>query len=220
MFLHKAQSVQVHDLLRLNPELLLDDVTFDRNGMPSWAEEHVRSVPYVVVRRGMITEPLLPIGIRGLHRNERWAVSCSSHAICEVIKPCELLNRASDPSRRRDIPALQSLELVRERWKGLDDAWGPGGSVGFELATGKKVVNFESDLDIVIRPSEPIEREKAKYLCSQLADLPAMIDVRVETSAGGFSLKEYARDDYAKILVRTAEGTVLRNDPWRNDQAA
>jgi NAD(P)-dependent dehydrogenase (short-subunit alcohol dehydrogenase family) len=48
-------------------------------------------------------------------------------------------------------PALRTLLEVRERWAALALSWGPAGSVGFELATERRVTNEESDLDLVVR---------------------------------------------------------------------
>jgi phosphoribosyl-dephospho-CoA transferase len=115
------------------------------------------------------------------------------------------------------VPALQSLELLQARWVDFDCPWGPGGSVGFELATGSKVAKAGSDLDIVIRAAKPITLEKAKFLCAQATDLPAIVDIRVETPVCGFSLKEYAREDRKKILLRMPNGAVLGSDPWRKE---
>ena len=66
---------------------------------------------------------------------------------------------ASAPSPvARTIPALRALSLLTQRWKALDSAWGPGGSVGFELATGRHVVTPQSDLDVVIYAHETDDR--------------------------------------------------------------
>ena len=45
---------------------------------------------------------------------------------------------------------------MEERWADLPLPWGPVGSVGFELATGRKVTTEVSDLDIVIRAKQRI----------------------------------------------------------------
>jgi hypothetical protein len=75
----------------------------------------------------------------------------------------------------------------------LDHPWGPGGSVGFELATGRHVVKLESDLDIVIYAEGKITREQARSLQARTMNLSVAVDIRVETPACGFSLIEYAR---------------------------
>jgi phosphoribosyl-dephospho-CoA transferase len=217
MFTYSVQAVQTHDLLKINPECFLDEATSRGDMVPGWAEEHLRIAPFAVVRRGLISETGLPIGVRGSDRNQRWAASCSPHAVLSAIAPSQLLGRTVVPSRVDAVPALQSLELLQARWIDLDCPWGPGGSVGFELATGMNVAKAESDLDIVIRAARPITIEEANFLCAQATDLPAIVDIRVETPICGFSLKEYARAGRKEILLRMPNGPVLGSDPWRNE---
>ena len=214
MFVYKGNAVQTHDLVKIDTECFLDGAASFGDRVPEWAEEQMRAVPYGVIRRGITDEHLLPIGVRGMQRNLRWATFCSSNAILQVITPSQLLGYAIEPSRVKEIPALQSLELLEARWSDLDEPWGPGGSVGFELATGFRVLRTGSDLDIVIRAAGPITNERAMCLCAQTMDLPAVVDIRVETPATGFCLKEYARKDQAKVLLRTPEGMMLGSDPW------
>jgi Phosphoribosyl-dephospho-CoA transferase MdcG len=47
-------------------------------------------------------------------------------------------------------------------WRWLTHSyWGPGGSVGFELATGKRTTIPRSDLDIVVYANEHLSRSDA-----------------------------------------------------------
>ena len=85
---------------------------------------------------------------------------------------------------------------------------------GFELATGRSVATPESDLDIVIYAERPMTADKAKVLCAGAMDLPAAIDIRVETPQAGFSLREYAYASPAPILLRTPVGAMLLSHPW------
>jgi phosphoribosyl-dephospho-CoA transferase len=117
-------------------------------------------------------------------------------------------------SRGEDIPALRSLYVLENRWIDLDRPWGPRGSVGFELATGSRVATPESDLDIVIYAEYPMTADEAKVLCAGAMNLPAAIDIRVETLRSGFSLREYACASPVPILLRTPGGAMLGRDPW------
>ena len=92
--------------------------------------------------------------------------------------------------------------------------WGPGGSVGFELATGNLVANEQSDLDIVIYADKRMTVNHAKSLCAHTMELSAVVDIRVETLVAGFSLREYARTGLTGILLRTPDGHAFGNDPW------
>ena len=134
-----------------------------------------------------------------------------------VITPPQLLGCMVSAQRGNAIPALRSLQHLKDLWIDLDHAWGPGGSVGFELASGRHVATPESDLDIVIYAEGRMTAEKAKSLCDRAMNLPAVIDIRVETPICGFSLKEFAGWSPAAILLRLPRGIVLAKDPWGDE---
>jgi phosphoribosyl-dephospho-CoA transferase len=87
---------------------------------------------------------------------------------------------------------LRVLPEVIERWRDLALPWGPIGSVGFEIASGREVTTEVSDLDIAIRAQERISVEQAQSLWERVTGLQTRVDVRVETPECGFSLQEYA----------------------------
>jgi phosphoribosyl-dephospho-CoA transferase len=191
--------MRIHDLLEI------DVSRFPPS--PRWVTDSLQRTPFVVVRRGEVTAHEVPVGVRGARRSERWAASCPPGIIKKVHAPADLL-RGEIPDR---MPALCALRLLKELW-GRDRDWGPGGSVGFELGTGEPVVTPESDLDAVIYAAVPIDMSEARTLLDATRDLPAAVDVRVETPRCGFSLAEYAQA--AKLLLRTPQGPVLGIDPW------
>ena len=106
---------------------------------------------------------------------------------------------------------------MSERWADLTLPWGPGGSVGFERASGRKVTTEVSDLDLVIRAKEKIGVEEARFLLGRTFGLEAKVDVRVETPLCGFSLEEYVSASSAKILLRHPDGARLGQDPWQEE---
>lgn len=115
----------------------------------------------------------------------------------------------------RDVPALRELRALLARWRDIAYAWGPAGSVGFELATGVACVTPSSDLDIVLYSDRPMTRDEAARLHASLADSLTRVDVLIETPCGGFSLAEYATvPATASLLLRTADGPRLARDPW------
>lgn len=191
--------MRIHDLLEI-------DVTRFPRAAPEWVLESLRRAPLVVVRRGVITDDNIPVGIRGALRRDRWAAFCPPHLIKRILTPEALLDRVLPD---RGMPALRALRVLKERWR---CNWGPGGSVGFELATGAAVVTPSSDLDAVIYASEPIDTCEARSLLEATRGLPAAVDVRVETPRVGFSLAEYVQG--TKLLLRTPGGPVLGTDPW------
>jgi phosphoribosyl-dephospho-CoA transferase len=232
-------SARIHDLLEIDAERFLQR----QSSAPGWVAESLREAPFVVMRRGP-AEQEIPVGVRGARRNERWAGICQPEMVRRILTPQTLLrlvapasqmDRASHTGsasqaafstsltpvcqalsapRFDTIPALHSLPLLAERWHDLDVPWGPGGSVGFELATGRHVTTPQSDLDIVIYADTPMTASAAQTLRDSAQGLPAAVDIRVETPTCGFSLTEYASRSPAPILIRLASGTVLAADPW------
>jgi len=184
---------------------------------PHWVEKDLPESPFVVVRRGLTTGQEIPIGVRGTQRNQRWAGFCHPKWIKSILTPSHLLSRAIPNSRADAIPALRALNLLKDRWVDFVLPWGPGGSVGFELATGNCVAKPESDLDIVIYAERRMTADEAKAVCDRAMNLPAVVDIRVETPLCGFSLREFASQNPAAILLRAPSGIVLGKDPWGAD---
>jgi phosphoribosyl-dephospho-CoA transferase len=202
--------VRIHDLLEIDAERFVHA----HAPIPPWVAESLRRAPFVVVRRGPASEREIPAGVRGAQRNERWGGSCHPSLVHRILTPHSLLGRAVHAPRADAIAALRALPLLAERWKDLECAWGPAGSVGFELATGCHVASPRSDLDVVIYAERRMTRDEAFGLRDGAQGLPAAVDIRVETPICGFSLTEYANRAPAPILLRVASGAVLGTDPW------
>ena len=137
--------------------------------------------------------------------------------ILKAIAPWYLRSSMAD-KERLSLPAIDSLCFLEIELRALSNDWGPGGSVGYELASGAPVITQESDLDLVLNASDCFDRDFAQYLLKKIARASAEVDVRVETPWCGFSLEEYARRNSEKLLVRTSTGPRFTTDPW-NQQA-
>ncbi len=209
----EAHSVRTHDLLEIDTKRLISA----HGSAPEWVEEDLRRRPFVVVRRGRVTEQEIPVGVRGAERNQRWAAFCHPKFVKSIFTPPQLLRRTVPISRANAIPALRALNVLKDRWMDLGRPWGPGGSVGFELATGGLVAKPRSDLDIVIYADRRMTIDEAKSFYAHTIELPVVVDIRVETPGCGFSLTEYARAGSAGILLRTPDRHVLGNDPWSDE---
>jgi phosphoribosyl-dephospho-CoA transferase len=210
---HEGHAFQPHYLLAVDPKQLIEAV-HKYSSVPEWVEGQMQTTPFAVVRRGLATGHEIPIGVRGKERNQRWAAFCHPKLVKSIITPSQLLTRPIRTSRADATTALRTLDLLKERWIDLDHPWGPGGSIGFELATGTHVVKPESDLDIVIYATRRITADEARSLCARAKDLPAVVDIRVETPVFGFSLWEFARANPAPILMRAPNEVMLGTDPW------
>jgi phosphoribosyl-dephospho-CoA transferase len=205
--LRKTDDLQVHDLLQIDPDSLLD------NTAPSWVNQALSSCPWVVVRRALAPAGEIAVGVRGGTRSQRWGGFLSKDLIGKVVRPADLflVGQSSTP---RLPPAIKVLREVIPRWNDLALPWGPTGSVGFELATGSQVTSDASDLDIAIRAPARITVERARALWQRVVGLQTRVDIRVETPQCGFSLQEFACTSSTRILLHYPDGERLGNDPW------
>jgi phosphoribosyl-dephospho-CoA transferase len=129
-----------------------------------------------------------------------------------------LLERFKIEKDLRESPACRGLGLLAMDWRWLTHCrWGPGGSLGFELATGKRTTTPRSDLDIVVYANEHLSRSDAHRLLASTRYLEVGVDIRVETPVCGFSLAEYAGPIATSILLRTSAGPILGDNPWNEN---
>ena len=202
-----------HDLIRL-----ADGAGIRHEGqVPAWVPVSLARAPWVVVRRARTPSALIPVGVRGSTRSERLAAFLSPTDVAARVSPEGLAAargwrhafRARNACR---LGALRVLDAVDELFTSLGLAWGPTGSVGFDLATGAAVAGPTSDLDVVVRAPEPWSRARARKLADDLARRPVRVDTQLDTPSGAVALAEYARG--GRVLLRTPDGPKLVNDPW------
>jgi len=213
MFHGEGHFVRTHDLLEIDAKQLLSS----RASAPKWVEGELRESPCAVVRRGLAPGNQISIGVRGTERNQRWATFCHPKLVKRILTPSQLLSRAISTSRADVIPAFRALNLLKDRWMHFVLPWGPGGSVGFELASSRHAAKPSSDLDIVIYAEKRMTAEEAESVYDHAMNLPAVVDIRVETPICGFSLREFAGRGPAAILLRVLRGIVLAKDPWGDE---
>jgi phosphoribosyl-dephospho-CoA transferase len=206
-----------HDLIRLRePIKLVGDAP-----PPDWVDVSLRQIPWVVVRRGHVGDGIVPVGVRGLTRSHRFAAIVAVAEIADRLSPEDLSGRVIDQKRKNAVPALGALDRVADLLTCHGYRWGPGGSVGFELATGIATATALSDLDLILRQENRLELDRATDLLGALtkAAAPARIDVMLETPIGGVALADFAAMR-AQVLVRTPFGPRLLADPWMVDATA
>ncbi len=201
---------QVHDLV------LLDSREFEHTGFtvqPEWARHRLRESAWAVVLRAQLHDGMIPIGIRGFERQQRWSGFVHSHQIIKTVAPSHLRSDRM-MGNRMTLSAMRALCFLESQLSLLPFEWGPGGSVAYELASGEAVVRHGSDLDVIIRAPQEFEKSFASELIRLFQSAPANIDCRVETPWCGFSLEEYAQCETRQLLVRTCDGPLLLEDPW------
>ena len=203
-----------HDLLRLSdPYHLVCPFP-----PPAWLHEALSLSPWVVVRRAPFENGLIPVGVRGKNRNERFAAFAPGGTVVQRAAPEDLVSRQAwrEASRRRELAALRALPQMNEALQTLGLRWGPVGSVGFELATGFAAANGESDLDLIIRVQGGLVPDLAEKLVAINEGAGVRVDMLLETATGGLALAEYARSG-TSLLLRTVNGPRLIQHPRQID---
>jgi phosphoribosyl-dephospho-CoA transferase len=217
--LRLASPAPTHDLIWLREPIALST----DGPAPSWVEPALKRAPWVVVRRGQVREGMIPVGVRGLARQQRFAAFLAAAEIADRLSPEDLADSryAIEQKRGDAVPALVALARVAPILACRGCRWGPSGSVGFEMASGVPTATSSSDLDLILRQARRLEPGEAIDLRATLAEAaaPARIDVLLETPHGGVSLTDLACMP-AQVLVRTPDGARLSADPWSADTGA
>ncbi|RNB89795.1 malonate decarboxylase holo-ACP synthase [Brevibacillus fluminis] len=204
-------GLRPHDLVRLaRPDALIS-----HSQQPEWVAPSLGRAPYAVIRRVPLMPGMVPIGVRGEARSERFAAFVDDGNIAEIITPEQLAVQQAWNKRDRthQIGALQSLPFIARLFADNALPWGPVGSVGFELASGLVTAKATSDLDVVVRVPEPLDWKIAAELYDELGKAPARVDVQLETPLGAIALAEYA-SPVRPLLLKTVHGPRLTADPW------
>ncbi|MBS8263874.1 malonate decarboxylase holo-ACP synthase [Mesobacillus boroniphilus] len=202
-------ELETHDLLEIDKKDLISHTE-----IPEWAVHSLENTPFVVVRRVHAPEGQVAVGIRGRNRNQRFGAFLEERKVIRQIKPEQLTSKKMWEDKQADV--FSALDMAASIFRNYEISWGPGGSVGFELASGVVTVTSESDLDLIIRAHQPLPIADAVAMVERLERSNVRIDVQVETPAGGFSLKEYTRDS-GSFLLKTKIGPKLTRNPWNEE---
>ncbi len=98
-------------------------------------------------------------------------------------------------------PVQAAIALTLHRWP---RGWGVTGSTGYALATEIPVLHAASDLDLLIRAPQPLDREALLEWQARVALLPCRADTQIETPYGAFALNEWLRDGRALLKTSAA----------------
>jgi phosphoribosyl-dephospho-CoA transferase len=202
-----------HDLLRISGMAAVASVGGEQS--PLWAKVSLEIAPFVVVRRAKPIGGMIPIGIRGSSRNQRLAAYLRVESVLRRITPEQLTesDRSRGNARRESIPALKTWAEIQVKLSKFSLAYGPTGSVGFELASGLPTATATSDLDLLIRAPERPSMESARELMTIFSNSACRVDAQLDTPRGAVSLAEYAGGQ-RPVLLRQNGGPVLVDDPW------
>jgi len=198
-----------HDLLRLSSVAAVTDA-----GAPAWVAAALLRAPFVVVRRDKPRDGWVPVGIRGESRAERHAAWIRHSDVALIITPESLADSCCWRShRRRAMPAFAALDAIASAAAAHDLAWGPAGSVAFELASGVAVVHEDSDIDLVVRPTPSHSRDDLAAFGQSIVGMLVRVDVAIEDHLGSVALAEWLRSP-DRVLIKADSGPRLGAFHW------
>lgn len=194
---------QPHDLLWGMPVSALHD------DAPAWCVEVISLGHPVVVRRALVGVDQVAVGVRGRSRDQRYATVMMCADIERRVQPEQLVNIAG----AQDWPALHALRQIKPVMNALGLPWGVVGSAGFELASGVSALHQDSDLDLILRTPQFVDRQAAAQLLDALEGAMCRIDLQLQTPLGAVALGEWAGAS-RQVLLKAADGARLVGDPW------
>jgi phosphoribosyl-dephospho-CoA transferase len=210
-------EMRVHDLLQISglADLVYVKWELPEEQWPLWVERSLQEAPFVVVRQANWFDGMIPVGVRGSLRRQRSAAYLALESIRNRITPEQLAaNRGwLANARTEEIPGLKVLAGIEGKLANLSLAYGPTGSIGFELASGLPTATSASDLDLLIRAPERLPMQVAQELITIFSGSPCRVDAQLETPRGAVSLAEYVRNE-TPVFLRQAGGPILVEDPW------
>ena len=207
--MNTESALRTHDLV-LFPSAGYEDE------LPGWVDRGDGYSWAVVRRQKPSREGMVAAGVRGRQRSERKAIELRVDDVLRKASPEDLISTDA-----LDLPASgvrESFETIAAHsatWFG-GRAWGPTGSVGFQLATQLPVVRESSDLDLIVRVDAYLAPSEARSILDSLAKLPCRVDCLLETAFGAVALAEWVGSSNSDVLLRTATGPFLTKDPWRS----
>ena len=193
-----------HDLLwGLTPAQLPEEA-------PGWVAEALSFGQPVVVRRALTAPDQVPVGVRGVLREQRFATLMPRALVERCVRPEALIGIEICA---QDWPALQALHDLRPLLNATGLVWGVSGSAGFALATGLPTLQQQSDLDLILRVPQTLSRRQAKGLLQQLDNPFCRVDLQLQTPLGALALAEWA-GTAPRVLLKRDRGVQLVLDPW------
>ncbi|MHC8302936.1 malonate decarboxylase holo-ACP synthase [Pseudomonas sp. ZS1P83] len=198
-----------HDLLwGLTPEQLPADA-------PSWVIDSIRAGQPVVVRRALSAADQVAVGVRGRLREQRFATVMDMAAIQRRVRPEDLCHVSID----RDLPASRALNQLRPTLDACGLVWGVSGSAGFELASGFQALHEGSDLDLILRTPQPLDRSQAQEMLRVFDASFCKVDMQLQTPFGAVALREWAGPSQ-RVLLKNASDACLVTNPWTPQEQA
>ena len=204
-------TLRPHDLLWPSRQAGLFSAT---GTLPDW----VNAEWPVVLRRAPCNGLLLPVGVRGAGRSRRHAAFLLSGSVARCVTPESLIDAWQFHPALCSFACVATLQSISASLNHLGLPWGPTGSTGFALATGIAELRDDSDLDLVVRAEQTLTDAQIALLDALQQQRPkaqSRIDIQIDTGHGAFAFSEFRRNT-RRVLLKTASGPLLTDDPWCN----
>src|ERR1700738_1070783 len=125
--------MRAHDLLQISGvvDLVYVGSQLPEKRCPLWVERSLQEAPFVVVRRANLFDGMIPVGVRGSLRKQRFAAYLAPESICNRITPEQLTPARGwlANARAEEIPALKVLARLKEELPDFPLTYGPIGSI-------------------------------------------------------------------------------------------
>lgn len=198
---------QAHDLL------FVSEIQYIHQPFIGFSEQELHSRP-VVVRRDILPSNLIPIGVRGKTRTERFAAGVLKQHLLQITTPEEIVKeRKWLNSNHQELDKhWQTLEKIDYFMRQNQIEWGLLGSLGFELVSHIPTGNGSSDIDLRICYKTKPPDELLTQIHYALSQLPIAVDIQIETPIGGFALHEWILKKSA--MMKTNRGPLITTNHW------
>lgn len=196
-------EVNVHDVIRIEGiESILSE-----NLLPHWAELAIEKNPYVIVRRSHGVNGMIPVGIRGEERSQRFAAFVPEDKVESVIQPEQFVN--SELWKEMDGEIYKKIYYIKNVLEKECVQWGIIGSLSYEMLTKIPCVTKDSDVDLIVRYDSSLTHDRCSRIMAELERLDVKVDVQVEWGGKAFSMAEYVCHRQEAILFKTKVGPAL-----------
>lgn len=206
--------VHAHDLIWLKPST---EYLFQSES-PEWVSQVWQINDPLVVRRDYSDHlNLIPVGVRGYQRNQRWGGWLHATDILTVQTPAEVALLSNNLNNQQQLAAFATFQtltrLMSYQWPFV---LGVTGSLAFSLATGKIWCHEKSDLDLSIRCfTKSLTKPTVQPFYQFIQSCSCRVDVQISSPLGGFSLAEWLSND--QVLLKTNHGPLMVDDPWQKE---
>ncbi len=163
----------------------------------------------VVVRRDVDDRARVPVGVRGMKREQRAAGWVQARNIVRSVTPEMLVDR--------EVLLHSPLSLSRRSSGAIALTYTAGPGLGrhrqYRLRAGNRdpgAACGQRSGSALIRAPQPLDREALLEWQTRVAQLPCRADTQVETPYGAFALNEWLRD--GRALLKTSRGATRNRD--------